>query len=172
MMGGDDLDDDQWNQPVRGSDDDDEGSDAGGAENGKHEIKTNKRKSELSKSTMTADDDREEAQQTKTKKQKSPAQLLLQAGRNIEQQDSIQQAAFLTTAVQHYSLLESQLENEGGDKAVAQMTKPNLEIMPHHCLGQADTTNCNTLIERIREAVAVKKMKQWKNVGSPCVVRE
>lgn len=165
-MGGDDLDDEHlmWIQKVKAthsesSDDDVNDKSLDDEKN----TKGKKRKLDTAVALTTEPLDQK-------KKSKSPAQLLLQSGRNIELQDAVEQAAFLTTAVKHYSLLEQQQQiDANGDVASTE----SLEILPQYCLGKP-TTNCtkeSSLLDRVREAISVKKMKQWKNVGSPCVVR-
>jgi hypothetical protein len=88
-------------------------------------------------------------------KRKKGAKVLLAAGRDLEEQTADQQAAFLSTALSHQSLMDSNTEILPEDK-----------ILPHHFR----TSSKDTLYERLKDGVAIKRMKKWKNAKSPCVV--
>ena len=119
-----------------------------------------------------------EAKEKNQKKQKhhqqsTPEQLLLQAGRDLVGKDCAQQAAFLTMALRHYTLMEQQQQRQPEEKVdhVAKM-----EILPSYLVGRnreepLEESRGSLILERIRDAVSVQKMKKWKHVGSPCVVR-
>ena len=190
-MGGDDLNDDllQWStEPVVETqqdtsdeedglaDDDDDDSSTRDLDHGEvsrtnepvsgqaGSSSSNKRKSTESKEKNQK---RQKQQTTKT-----PEQLMLQAGRDLVRQDCAQQAAFLTMALRHYTLME-QRQNDKEHDDVAKM-----EILPSYIfLGRdrketldASSSAGPLFLERIRDAVSVQKMKKWKHVGSPCVV--
>ena len=104
-------------------------------------------------------------------------QFLLLAGRNVARQDCVQQATFLTTALQHYTLLEQRHSDQPTDHDTV---VEKLTIFPAHCVGGTttsttannnNTTTTGTLLDHIRRAISVPKMKKWKHTGSPCVVR-
>ena len=169
-MGGDDLDDGLLWEPVVAARDD-ASSSASASDDEEDEgdgvvvaVATSKKRKQQPTTTGTEDT----SSKKKKGKKHSPAQLLLQAGRGIEREDKIQQAAFLTTTLQHYSLLEQQQN----DKKKDEKNDNRLQILPSYCVGQTfDGSEKSTLVDRVRAAISVKKIKTWKHVGSPCVVR-
>jgi hypothetical protein len=85
----------------------------------------------------------------------------------------------LTTCIRHYTLLEQgqgvksdQDEDDKGDGSKSLLK--NLDLLPRYCLGSAATGSSNTttasLVDRLRDLVSIKKLKQWKMVASPCVI--
>lgn len=159
-MGGDDLNDEfLWaSEPVVA--DFDASSSAEEEHPDQHTVGSKKRQ----QSPTNAGARKKKKKKQQQQQQSHPEQLLLEAGRRLDQQDSTQQAAFLTTALQHYSLLEQ--KQHRNDNA-----KP--EILPSYCFAinkDEDGTRL-PLVDRIRQAVSVQKMKKWKHAGSPCVVR-
>jgi len=174
-MGGDDLNDEfLWaTEPVvAGSDE--EGS-AAAEEQEEPEDQQNsgakKRKSSPTNGGSAVEDGGDPTGKRKKnnrQQQSQPERLLLQSGRRLDGQDSTQQAAFLTTALQHYNLLEkTQDGNEQADN------NTNRAILPSYCFTTKDEEGDRSpLVDRIRQAVSVQKMKKWKHVGSPCVVRK
>jgi hypothetical protein len=83
----------------------------------------------------------------------STEQVLVTLGKDIQFQTAEQQVNFLEASLKHYNLLASN----------------NAEIpeIPLRCIV---TSKEETWIEKIKSAVSVKKMKQWKARRSPCVV--
>lgn len=142
-MGGDDLgsDDELWTNGVSSTTNLDDSppespaSDAGDGRTRKHPIENNDTR--MSK-----------------KRKRTPDELLLEAGIDLEIQDADQQASFLNTAISHHTLLSS-------GKA-AEIWK----LQSNHF----KTSKNDSLLSRLNDAVALKKMKKWKAVGSPCVV--
>lgn len=139
-MGGEDIADDDllWTQPVVASD----GSDG---------------ESVADDTTANDDNDDKATAEPARKKAKTPQQLLIQAGRDLEQQGTKEQAVFLSTAMSHYRLLET--NDDSQDKRV--------DIQPHHLIKAKEG---DTLVDRIRNVVSFKRMKQWKHKSCPCVV--
>ena len=162
-MGGDDLDDTEdlhWIRPVRGEsgkDDDSSSID--------DRSPTNKRvRPEASN----------EANNKKVKREDSTQQVLWKAGRNLHQQSHVEQAQFLTTAIRHYALLQQSsvvATDEATEEGAAQIS-----ILPHHCLKNEDvseleaTDGASHWLHRIRQVVSLKTLRDWKPVGSPCVI--
>lgn len=109
-----------------------------------------KRKLEDTKSSAAAVEEDEPS----SKKKKPFAKMLLEAGRNLDTQTTEQQAAFLSTALNHQTLLATNEEF------------PEKKLVPHHFRASLK----ETLLERLREGISVKRMKKWKNTKSPCVV--
>jgi hypothetical protein len=142
-MGGDDLgsDDDFWTAQVEAS-----------PAPRDNVVVTESKKRKLSDTEGADDDDEKEAA---GKKKKSFAKVLLAAGRNLEEQTAEQQAAFLSTALSHQSLMTSNKD-----------VLPENKLLPHHFR----TSSKETLLERLKDGVAIKRMKKWKNSKSPCVV--
>jgi protein CMS1 len=101
----------------------------------------------------TADDD--DKVEDPDKKKKSFTKVLLAAGRNLEEQTAEQQAAFLSTALRHQILMTSNEDLAAESK-----------LLQHHFR----TSSKETLLERLKDGVAIKRMKTWKNIKSPCVV--
>jgi hypothetical protein len=85
---------------------------------------------------------------------KSTAKLLIEAGRGLEKQSAEEQAAFLWLSLKHYS----QLQGETTDGSV-KITPTHFKLSKHA-----------TLFERLKEVVSLKKLKNWKPVGSPMVI--
>jgi hypothetical protein len=93
-------------------------------------------------------------QNTKKKRKGNPEQLLLEAGRDLQNQDSNQQASFLNTALSHYNMLSPRKEEE------------IWKLQPTHF----KTSQKETLVSRLNDSMALQRMKKWKEFGSPCVV--
>lgn len=143
-MGGEDIADDDlvWTQPVVASDESDGGDSVADDAAGDDDVV-----------------DKAAATEPARKKAKTPQQLLIQAGRDLEQQDTKEQAVFLSTAMSHYRLLAA-TNDDSREKKV--------EIQPHHLVKAKEG---DTLVDRIRNVVSFKRMKQWKHKSCPCVVR-
>jgi hypothetical protein len=116
-------------------------------------VVTESKKRKLSDTEGAADDDDEK--EAAGKKKKSFAKVLLAAGRNLEEQTADQQAAFLSTALSHQSLLTSNKD-----------ILPENKLLPRHFRASSK----ETLLERLKDGVAINRMKKWKNTKSPCVV--
>jgi hypothetical protein len=114
-----------------------------------------KRKLSDTEGAAAAADDDDDEKEAAGKKKKSFAKVLLAAGRNLEEQTADQQAAFLSTALSHESLMTS---NED--------VLPEDKLLPHHFRASSK----DTLYERLKDGVAIKRMKKWKNTKSPCVI--
>jgi hypothetical protein len=213
-MGGDDLDDyddNQWIQPVRGgggggstkesySHNDSEGENDSG-ENSSSEL-TGKRQRSLPEPTTpdeTTPDTKksrtEAAARSSSSSSLAQARLLVQAGIDIQNQDSNACAQFLSTLIQHYTLVAQQhnhvtvtTTDDDNDNdtdtaeaaaaaAAAAADKRSVPsctklLLAQYCLGRSSSKNgTTTLMERIKELVAVKQLKQWNVVQSPCIVR-
>lgn len=216
-MGGDDLADDfQWDRPVRG-----EGGGSDEDTNGVNSTTASKRRT--NRNDDDDDDETDAAGPPSSKKAKgssssaaettttralpssSPSLVLLQAGKDLFLQSPIECATFLTTAVQHYSMMMTMTEeastltttnhddtndsdhettvqkpdnNNNTDKAVNFLSVP---VVAQFCLGPLPSSSSqkndendadhSLLLRCIRHAISMKKMKQWKTVASPCVVR-
>lgn len=151
-MGGDDLgsDDEIWARDLsaplsgRGSEEDD-ADDVGGSLR-----LENTRKRSIEQTVG------ESSESPKTKKRQSPEALLVEAGRRIEEQSAEQQAAFLTAAVQHYTLLHDSSSS----------VDSSFTLGPQHFL----VSSKETLGERVKDVVSMSKLRKWKTPGSPCVV--
>jgi hypothetical protein len=65
------------------------------------------------------------------------------------------QQAVSITALSHQSLMDSNTDILPEDK-----------LLPHHFRASSK----DTLYERLKDGVAIKRMKKWKNTKSPCVV--
>lgn len=116
-----------------------------------------KRKLSDTEGTAAAGDDDEDdgEKEASDKKKNSFTKVLLAAGRDLEEQTADQQAAFLSTALSHQSLMDS---NED--------VLPEDRLLPHHFRASSK----DSLYERLKDGVAIKRMKKWKNTKSPCVV--
>lgn len=142
-MGGDDLgsDDEQW---ISEKIEDNEIGEASTESNDHAPEKQQKRKAV------------EEIDENKSqnKKSKSPEKLLLEAGRQLECQNAIQQSCFLNAAISHYNMLKTAKEQS------------IWKVEPD----RFKTSSKQSLVERLSDTMSLKKIKKWKNVGSPCVV--
>lgn len=155
-MGGDDLgsDDEQWMDGVPGSptgrDDDREEQDttgtAGSAVHGQLSS-SQKRKAEEASTP--------ESGSQKKSKHKSPQKILLEAGRKVENLTANEQALFLSAAVRDFSMLSSNAEAPSDLFLPANFHSPS---------------NADSLLQRLKDAIAVKRLKKWKHLKSPCVV--
>jgi hypothetical protein len=207
-MGGDDLDDyddNQWIQPVRGGGDgstkesyshnDSEGENDGQQqlEMTPHQLTGKRQRRSLPESTTpdeTTPDTKksrtEAAARSSSSSSLAQARLLVQAGIDIQNQDSNACAQFLSTLVQHYTLVAQQhnhvtvtttTDDNDTDTAAAAAAKRSVPsctklLLAQYCLGRSSSKNgTTTLMERIKELVAVKQLKQWNVVQSPCIVR-
>mmetsp|Transcript_14682 Transcript_14682/g.20441 ORF Transcript_14682/g.20441 Transcript_14682/m.20441 type:complete len:283 (-) Transcript_14682:279-1127(-) len=113
--------------------------------------KRRKRKSNRSAPDVTIDED-SEVDEVPTKKTSS--RVLLQAGRDLENQSADAQATFLWTALKHnLQLRGTSIENIP-------------KIKPSHFYASKEST----LSGRLRSALSMKKLKKWKPIGSPMVV--
>jgi hypothetical protein len=226
----DDDDDIMWMKPVRGggllndddNDDDDDDDDDDDADKTAHDT-TNPKKRQ-SQTNVNDDNTKGDALMNETKsafiivssskKRKkesnssnnshhnhnSPTQLLLQLGRTIHEQSTIEQAKYLTTAIQHYSLLSlsstkattTNPENKDETNIISNNDNDDdnknevTNILPQHCLdttsiratGQPTTNTTTSSLSLsnhwstyIRQMVSMKTLREWKHVGSPCIVR-
>jgi len=155
-MGGDDLgsDDEQWMDGVPGSptgrDDDREEQDttvaAGSAAHG--QLSSSKKRKAEEASTS-------ESGSKKKSKHKSPQKILLEAGRKVENLSANEQALFLSAAVRDFSMLSSNEE------------VPNDMFLPANF---HSPSNADSLLQRLKDAIASKRLKKWKHLKSPCVV--
>ena len=143
-MGGDDLGsgDEGWIAHVAASDD--ESSDDSGAAHSAMNDDSRKRKLA-------------QEPECKPKKRKSIDKLLLEGGRHIEEKTAEEQAAFLTSALKHYTLMSHP------SSALQQST---VSLLPRYFC----TTSGGSLSERLRSVVSLKKLKRWKHVGSPYAI--
>jgi hypothetical protein len=115
------------------------------------------------------------ASKTKKRAKKSPDQLLVLAGRDIERQSVEEQAAFLTTAIRHYSLLdgipvrstEDDVDDGGGGTGPTTAAAATTIVRPGYLRKRHES---GSFVDTIREAVSIKQLKKWKKIGSPCVV--
>jgi hypothetical protein len=151
---GDDLgsDDEGWMQNVDASGDEDSKED---------DDRVDQRKSDRALPSQPdkkrkLEEDSSVEPKAKTKKNHSIDKVLVEAGRNIETSSKEEQAAFLTTAIKHYSLLAS------GSTQIGE----SLSFLPDYFR----TSSKESLAENVRDAVSMKQLKAWKNTGSPCVV--
>jgi hypothetical protein len=204
-MGGDDLDDDDqllWIQPVRDSsalEEDDDADD----QKLKRPLVDNKNDDHHVNNEIDT--------RKKVKKETfssgsllSTTQLLLKVGRTIDQQTNMEQAQFLTTAIRHYTLIQSSGstsdknmttdDNNGAETNGAEIEANDdlkeqqalITILPQHCLGsdhlsiarpvgrivqEPDSPSSSVWLDRIRQVVSLKTLREWKHIGSPCVVR-
>jgi hypothetical protein len=190
IMGGDDLDDDdnQWIQPVRGSGStnphDSEGdNDRDNSSSGPLEMATTiakRRPPAVSESTdeTTLETKKPRIEAARSSSSLAQARLLVQAGIDIQDQDSRQCTQFLSTMIQHYTLVVQHTHSTDDDNtndtttATDKSMVPSTKLLAQYCLGRSSSSLSNgTLMESIKELVAVKQLKQWKVVGSPCIVR-
>ena len=104
------------------------------------------------KKRKLSDDIQESKSASSRTKKKSPAKLMLEAGRHLEEQSVEQQASFLSIALRHHSLLAS---SEEGD-----------ELLPQYFA----SSRKESLVERLKDALSLKKIKKWNHTGSPAVV--
>jgi len=99
----------------------------------------------------------------KMKTTNSSAEVLLEAARHLERQLPEQQAAFLDAALKHHRLLVSSSSSQ------AEKDMSNTLIEPHHLV--RISAQEGDLTDGIKDAVSLKRLKNWKYQGSPCVVR-
>lgn len=85
---------------------------------------------------------------------KSSARVLIEAGRNLENESAEMQRAFLSTAFAH----ETQLRGISVDE-LPKLTAAHFITSPE-----------STLEARLRSAISLKRMKKWKVVNSPMVL--
>jgi len=85
---------------------------------------------------------------------KSSARVLIEAGRNLQNESAEVQCAFLSTALAH----EIQLRGHTMDK-LPKLTTFHFVTSPE-----------STLEARLRSAISLKKMKKWKVIKSPMVL--
>jgi hypothetical protein len=175
IMGGDDLDDSDdlvWIKPVRGESgiDDDSSTDADASPG------TQKR-------ALRPDDSSppEEVGNSNKKARKEPPplstqQVLWKAGRNLHQQTNVEQAQFLTTAMRHHALLQN--ASTAGAEASPEDDASQISILPYHCLKKdyvpesetTDVASSSPWLNHIRAVVSLKTLRDWKPIGSPCIV--
>lgn len=150
-MGGDDLgsEDEAWMTSLAAPTNDNSDSEKEDEQPSQEDAKSRKRKVEQVSKTG-------DGSATKSKKLQSTDRLIVEAGRNIEEKSAEEQAAFLTTAVKHYSLLESDSVDLG-----------TLKFLPRYFSKSKDGSN---MTEKIKDVLSMKRLKKWKQTGSPCVV--
>ena len=143
-MGGDDLDsdDDYLNQPVQ--------------DTAEEKLREKfEREDELSDKKRKRDNEVEQDDEVdEPPSKKSSMKVLIEAGRDLENQPGDVQAAFLTMSLKHYL----QMQGESIDGL--------MKIQQSHFL----TSKESTIENRLRSVVAKKKLKGWKPIGSPMVV--
>jgi len=109
-------------------------------------------KSPSSRKKKVSEDFESDLASSRKKKSKSPAKLMLEAGRHLEEQSVEQQASFLSIALRHHSLLAS---NEEGD-----------ELLPKFFAASQK----QSLVDRLKDVLSLKKIKKWGHTCSPAVV--
>jgi hypothetical protein len=102
------------------------------------------------KREVTSDED--EVDEVPTKK--SSAKILIETGRDLQNESPQVQAKFLWTALMHYTQLKGE--------SIEGLTK----LEAHNFT----TSNEGTLQTRFKEIASIKKLKKWKPIGSPMVV--
>mmetsp|Transcript_4423 Transcript_4423/g.6305 ORF Transcript_4423/g.6305 Transcript_4423/m.6305 type:complete len:283 (-) Transcript_4423:232-1080(-) len=113
--------------------------------------KKRKRKSKAPSLDLNNDED-SAVDEVPTKK--SSSRVLLEAGRDLENQSADVQATFLWTALKHN----------------LQLRGSSLESIPKLKASHFTTSKESTLSGRLRSALSIKKLKKWKPIGSPMVV--
>jgi hypothetical protein len=175
-MGGDDLDDSEdlcWIRPVRGESGNDDDSSAASDDS-----PSNKKRGRFSNDSIDPSDE----VNVNKKVKKEPAslstqQVLWKAGHDLDQQTTVEQAQFLTTAMRHYALL--QISSTSIDQeASPEDDVSKISILSHHCLknddmpesGTTDVSSSSPWLNHIRPVVSLKTLRDWKPIGSPCIV--
>jgi hypothetical protein len=102
-----------------------------------------------------AGDEIEEERNKKSKSTRSPEQSLLEEGRQIEQMNATQQLSFLKHSLNHYNLLS---KNAKIDESVFKVE-------------QVQSSSKSSLVDRLRDSMSLNKLKNWKEIKSPRVVR-
>mmetsp|Transcript_7229 Transcript_7229/g.10581 ORF Transcript_7229/g.10581 Transcript_7229/m.10581 type:complete len:263 (+) Transcript_7229:106-894(+) len=85
---------------------------------------------------------------------KTSMNLLINAGRDLEKQKADVQAKFLWTGLKHYV----QLKGES--------ISSDMKIEDFHLR----TSNAESLLNRLKDVISIKKLKKWKPIGSPMVI--
>jgi hypothetical protein len=173
-MGGDDLDDAEdlfWIKPVRESGNDSDSS----ASDDQPLTKKRVLPQDFSYPSNEVDANKKVKREPSSSKQ----QLLWKAGCNLDQQSNVEQAHFLTTALRHYVLLQSSLTTKtvGGEEEATEEASL-ISVLPHHCLkidatsdsGTTEVSSPSPWSNRIRQVASLKTLREWKPIGSPCVV--
>lgn len=144
-MGGDDLnsDDDFLNPSISDT-----------VETSLAETLAADKKRKRSSQSNDNDDDNESSSVDEIPTKKSSARVLIEAGRNLQNESVEVQCAFLSTALAH----ELQLRGHAVDQL--------LKLNPTHF----STSPESTPEARLRSAISIKKMKKWKVVKSPMVL--
>jgi hypothetical protein len=153
-MGGDDLgsDDEGWTAAVVASDEESDESRA------LIEPETRKkRKLVVGDADISSRDDAPKT--ANNAKRQSREKLLIEAGRNIEQQSVEEQAVFLTTAVGHHSLVATA-------SAAPTTVGASLSFLPKHFCSSSK----GSFLERVKEVMSMKKAKKWNTRQSPYAV--
>lgn len=159
-MGGDDLgvDDDYFLEPVvaaknEGDNDDD-------AYSNDDDV--------AAKRALNQDDNNDDNNDDTEPASKKPKKLtnenvLIEAGCGIESRSVQEQVSFLTTSLQHYSMLEATTNDEKeettNDESTWKLTPKHMAISSKQSLG-----------ERLRDVVSLKRLKKHRQARSPAVV--
>jgi len=85
---------------------------------------------------------------------KSTMKLLINAGRDLQKEATDVQAKFLLTSVKHYLQMKGKAINES-----IKIEKSHLQI-----------SQGETMLDRLKNVVSIKKLKKWKTIGSPMVL--
>lgn len=85
---------------------------------------------------------------------KSSMKLLINTGRDLEKQKADVQAKFLWTGLKHYV----QLKGES--------ISSDMKIEDFHLR----TSSAESLLNRLKDVISMKKLKKWKPIGSPMVI--
>lgn len=88
------------------------------------------------------------------KKKKSSTRKLIEAARTLSLESAEVQASFLWTTLKHH------IQMKGG--SVDDLTK----LEPHHLA----TNQASDLFSRLRASISMKKLKNWKPIGTPMVL--
>lgn len=96
----------------------------------------------------------EDDEDDETTSKKSSHKVLIEAGRDLENQSAEVQAAFLWMSMKHYVQMKGE--------SIAELMK----IEPRHLLASTE----ETMAARVKSVVSMKKLKKWKPIGSPMIV--
>jgi hypothetical protein len=144
-MGGDDLGDEQW---MLGDGILDSINDDSTTENDDHTAENHRKRK--------VGDEGDKRKSPHTKQAKTPEKLLIEAGRHLESQNANQLSCFLNAALSHYCLLA-----QVNEKEIKKLEPVNFK-----------TSSQQSLVDRLSDAMSLKKIRKWKHIGSPCVVSD
>ena len=159
-MGGDDLgaDDDYFLEPVVAKNDDND-DDAYSNDDDDDDDVVVKRALDHDNND---DDDTEPA--AKKPKKLTNENVLIEAGCGIESRSVQEQVSFLTTSLQHYSMLEATTIDEKEETTNDESS--TWKLTPK----QIATSSKQSLGERLRDVVSLKRLKKHRQARSPAVV--